>query len=283
MKGYTTRDVEALIGLSVRQAQEYGRSGILDPDRGPGDRYLFSFQDLVLLRTARELLDARVPQQRILRSLRKLKEQLPRGRSLSELRIAAEGENVVAYDDGTAWNPDSGQLRFVFSTADLAEQVRPLARRAIENATREASRIDAERATAEWLDLAVELESHAPAQARRAYEKALEIDPGHADALVNLGRLLHEEGAPAAAAELYRRALEAAGGDHATAAFNLGTALEDLGRHAEARDAYERAVSVEPTFADAHYNLSRVCEALGDRVSALRHLKTYRGITGGAR
>jgi DNA-binding transcriptional MerR regulator len=60
MKGYTTRDVDNLIGLSERQSRQYGRSGILDPARGANNRYLFSFQDLVLLRTAKELLDARM-------------------------------------------------------------------------------------------------------------------------------------------------------------------------------------------------------------------------------
>ena len=272
MKGYTTRDVENLIGLSRRHVREYGRSGVLDPDRGPGNRYLFSFQDLVLLRTAKELLDEEVPQQRILRSLRRLKEQLPRDRSLTELRIGAEGDDVVARDEEQAWNPESGQLRFVFDVADLAAQVEPLARRAV-------SVVASDDSAGEWLDLGLELETHAPAQARRAYEKAIELDPTHVAALVNLGRLYHEEGQLEAAIVQYRRALEAAGGAEPTAAFNLGLALEDLRRDRAAADAYRAALAAEPGFADAHYNLSQVYERLGDRLSALRHLKAYRSLT----
>lgn len=272
MKGYTTRDVENLLGLTRRQAREYGRSGVLDPDRGPGNIYLFSFQDLVLLRTAKELLEAEVPQQRVLRALRHLKDQLPDDRSLTELRIAAEGEEVVVHDDGRAWEPESGQLQFVFDVRDLAEQVAPLTERAMAGTQGDSAH--------EWLELGEELETHAPVQARRAYEKVLELEPEHASALGNLGRLLHDEGELEAAVVHYRRALEASGGDDPVSAFNLGLALEDLGRDRAAADAYNAALTIDPGFADAHFNLSRVYERMGDRVSALRHLKSYRSLTG---
>jgi tetratricopeptide (TPR) repeat protein len=275
-RGYTTGEVASLIGLTVRQAQEYGRSGILDPDRDAAGHYLFSFQDLVLLRTAKALLEARVPQRRILRSLRQLKDQLPGDRSLSEVRIAAEGDDVVVHDEGRAWEPESGQLHFTFDVADLAARVEPLARRAVDEAAGGES-------VEEWLELGMELEVQAPAQARRAYEKVLALQPDHAEALVNLGRLLQEEGSLEAAAKLYARALEASGGDRATAAFNLGVVLEDLGRDGDAGTAYRRALEADPAFADAHYNLSRLLERQGDAVSALRHLKSYRALirTGG--
>lgn len=273
MRGYTTRDVAGLVGLTTRQVQEYGRSGLLDPDRDHAGRYLFSFQDLVLLRTAKALLDARLPQRRIVRSLRKLKGQLPTGRSLTEVRITADGDDVVVTDNGRSWAPDSDQLRFSFDVADLAARVAPLARRAIDEAA------TGQETAAEWLELGIELEVQAPAQARRAYGKVLELNPTHPDALVNLGRLLQEDGELDEAASLYARAIESSGGDHPTAAFNLGIALEDLGRDGEAADAYGRALAADPSFADAHYNLSRVLERQGDKVSALRHLKSYRALT----
>jgi tetratricopeptide (TPR) repeat protein len=53
-----------------------------------------------------------------------------------------------------------------------------------------------------------------------------------------------------------------------------------MDRDHEAARAYERALAADPSFADAHYNLSRVRERLGDRLSALRHLKAYRELVG---
>lgn len=273
MKSYTSRDVASLLGLPIRQVRAFARSGFLTPGRGPRGEYRFSFQDLVLLRTAKGLAAARVPARRIRRALSRLQQQLPRGRSLSEVRIAAQGDRVLVSDGRTTWNPESGQFLFDFAVSELATQVEPLARRAVQAAQEAGGEMDAD----DWYALALDLEACARAEARRAYVRALEQDPTHADALVNLGRLLHEDGRVSDAERHYRGAL-AANPRHATAAFNLGIALEDLRRPAEAEQAYHQALEAQPDFADAHFNLSRLYERQGDRVAALRHLKSYKGL-----
>src|SRR2546430_7843051 len=128
MTGYTTEEVARLLGLSPAQIRSYTRAGFLSPARAGGE-FRFAFQDLVLLRAAKGLMAARIPAAKIRGSLRRLKQQLPRGRALSELRITAEGHRVVARDGALAWNPDSGQLVLDFDVATLAERAAPLARR----------------------------------------------------------------------------------------------------------------------------------------------------------
>ena len=59
--GYSTKDVAALLGLSAAQVRSYVRAGFLSPRQGPRGEYYFSFQDLVLLRTAKGLLAASEP------------------------------------------------------------------------------------------------------------------------------------------------------------------------------------------------------------------------------
>ncbi|HWO88275.1 MAG TPA: helix-turn-helix domain-containing protein, partial [Gemmatimonadales bacterium] len=100
MTGYTLGDVAKLLGLTAATVRSYARAGFLAPERGERGELRFAFQDLVLLRAAKELMAARIPPARIRRSLKRLKQQLPRGRALSELRITAEGEHVVARDGG---------------------------------------------------------------------------------------------------------------------------------------------------------------------------------------
>jgi len=274
MKGYATRDVARLLGLTPGQVRRLARSGILAPERGPGGEYRFDFQDLVLLRSAAALAAAHVPVARITQALVRLRGQLPSGRSLTEVRIRAEGEEVVVHDGGAAWNPSSGQLVLDFSVAELAEQVAPLARRVSAEAQEQAG-YSAE----EWFELAVELEAVTTEEASAAYERALALDPGHADAHVNLGRLRHEQGRAREAAAHYRQALEA--GPHAVGAFNLRVALEDLHRPNEAIAAYQRALAADDTFTEAHYNLARLFERRGDAQAALRHFHAYRRLTGG--
>jgi tetratricopeptide (TPR) repeat protein len=274
MKSYTTRDVSRLLGLSVGHVRAQARAGFVAPGRGPRNTYRFSFQDLVMLRTAKALAEAKVSPRRIHRALRTLVHQLPAGHSLSEVRITAEGDRVVVRDGGTAWNPESGQLQIDFAVADLATRAAPVARRLHRDARRAESPLTAD----EWFDLGLDLEAAAPAEARDAYDRALAIEPRHADALVNLGRLLQEQGKLEQAVRHYRSALET-DPKHPMAAFNLGTALEDLGRRTEAIEAYERAVEVDEAFADAHFNLARLYEAAGKPGAAIQHFRTFKALS----
>jgi tetratricopeptide (TPR) repeat protein len=274
MTGYTTEEVARLLGLSPEQIRSYTRAGFLSPARGARGDLRFTFQDLVLLRAAKGLMAARIPAAQIRGSLRRLKQQLPRGRALSELRITAEGHRVVARDGAVAWNPESGQLVLDFDVARLAQRAAPLARRQAAAAREVEDDFDAD----DWFELGLELEVSAPEDARDAYRRALELDPHHADARVNLGRLLVESDR-AEEAETHFRAVVSDHPDHATAWFNLGIALEDRRRPNEAVKAYERAIAADRSLADAYFNLSRLYEQTGKRAAALRNLSKYRLLT----
>ncbi len=68
--------------------------------------------------------------------------------------------------------------------------------------------------------------------------------------------------------------------DDAIGNYNIAVALEELKRGAEALLRYQRAVKLDPTFADAHYNLAILYERDGNDRAALRHLSRYRSLTG---
>jgi tetratricopeptide (TPR) repeat protein len=127
----------------------------------------------------------------------------------------------------------------------------------------------------EWCDLAMELEDGSPLEARAAYHHALDIDPAHVTARINLGRLLHAEGKLDGAEAHYREALRHDAGS-ALAWYNLGVLLEDRARPAEALPCYERAVRADPNLADAHYNLALLYERVGRKQDAVRHLAIFR-------
>jgi len=275
MKGYTSQDVAKLLVLTVAQVRGYARDGFLSPGRGGARRSLqFSFQDLVILRTAKALVAARIPPRRIRRALKRLRLQLPRGRSLAELRIVAEGDRIVVSDGDTAWNPESGQTHLDFAVSDLATRAAPIARRTAQAARDAEGDFDAD----DWYELGLELEAVDPEEARDAYRRALELDAHHADAHVNLGRLLHEQGLVEEAERHYRAALREDPA-HATAEFDLGIALEDLDRPADAIEAYRMALATDARLADAHFNVARLYDRMGKRAAALRHLSTYKRLT----
>ena len=261
MSGYGAREVAKMLGLSLGQVRAYVKAGFLEPERGPRGELRFTFQDLVLLRTAQGLVSARIPPRRVRKALEKLKSQLPEGRPLRAVHIRAEGDRIVVGDGDKQWSPESGQVLFDFEARELARKVAPLKVRSSD--------------PTDWYERGCDLEDSAPKEARAAYARALELDPDNAAAHVNLGRLLHESGNARAATEHYRRAIELDPG-HSTALFNLGVALEDLRMPDEAILAYRTALAADALCADAHWNLAQLYERSGDPAAALRHLRAYR-------
>ena len=272
---YSVREVSAMLGLSAAQIRSWAARGFLTPERDDDGDLRFGFQDLVILRTAGELTAAKIPTRKIRRVLESVREQLPEGRSIAGVRIAADGERVVVRDGTALWNPESGQSLFDFSVEEIAEKTKPIALAAVREAkARAEDDLDADA----WYELASDLELTDPAEARAAYEKAIALDPVHIDAHINLGRLLHEDGDLRGAEKQYRAALSVAP-THPVAAFNLGVALDDQGRLADAAEAYRGAIELDPDNPDAHYNLAGILERQHDKAGAVRHLTRYRALT----
>lgn len=271
MSGYSTREVADLVGLPAEQVRRYARAGVLSPWRGPRGEYRFDFRDMVLLRTARSLRDARVPPRRAVRALTRLAAELGDAQSLTGLRIEASGGAVVVHRDDAYWDAATGQGHLDFSVQELAGQVAELRQRRFD-AARPVT-LDAD----DFFNLGVDLEEVDPARAEDAYRHALDLDQSHADCHVNLGRLLQSRGRPADALAEYQRALHLAK-EHQLALFNLGTLFDEQDDLETAAQFYRRA----PDVADAHYNLCRIFELRGDEIAALRHLKRYRQLCANA-
>lgn len=271
MPGYSVREAARLLEMSEAQVRGFVRAGFLTPERGARGEIRFNFQDLVLLRTVKSLVAAQIPTRRVHAALKQLLRQLPADRPLSGVHVSAEGDRIVVRDGDEVWNAENGQRLFDFEVAELAERVAPILRRQ----AAEARRDEANMTGHDWFELGAELEASVPDHARDAYRRALELEPGHTDARLNLGRLLHEAGQVAAAEAHYRAAIEARP-DDSTAWFNLGVALEDQEKDVEAVDAYRLAIQLDPQSPDAHYNLGHLYERMGRQALALRYLNLYR-------
>src|SRR5258706_11413663 len=114
MNSYGVKDVERLLRLPRSTIRALIAAGFVAPSRGPRQAWQFSFQDLILLRTAQALAEAKVPAKRITRSLRELRRQLPDAMPLSGLSIGAVGDRVVVRYGGSRWQAESGQYLLEF-------------------------------------------------------------------------------------------------------------------------------------------------------------------------
>lgn len=271
MDTYSVRDVERVLRLPPSTIRGLIKAGFVEPARGARREYRFSFQDLIVLRAARALMDANVSRRKINRALKELREHLPATMPLSGLSISAIGDRVVVRDGKAHWQVDDGQYLL-----GLDVSIEGGVLRVIEHT--EDAAPPADDVTENWFDRAIELEGTDPAAALAAYAKAVEADESDSAAWINWGRLLHEQGDKVGAERVYRKALAHAEPD-ALLHFNFGVLLEDLERINDALAAYQQAVEEDPTLADGHYNLARLYEVLGKEQHAIRHLGQYRRLT----
>jgi tetratricopeptide (TPR) repeat protein len=282
MQSYSMRDVERVLQLPRSTLQGLVRLGFVRPTRGARRQYLFSFQDLIILRAARSLMQANIPRRRIHTSLGQLRERLPEAVPLSGLAICAVGDRVVVREGVNHWQADDGQYLLGFEVSvqnGILQMIEHKQERTAVPARGGTATVELEvdqPVTADdWLAEGIRLESIDPAAALAAYAHAAGADPDNSAAWINWGRLLHESGKPRAAEKVYRDALEHCGAD-SLLLFNLGVALEDLGDREAALAAYHAAISEDPNFADCHYNLARLYESAGKTQHAIRHLGQYR-------
>lgn len=269
MKAYSTREVADLLGVAPQRIRDLAHAMLHTPARDARGRFRFSFQDVVLLRTALGLLNGHDSPRRVWRAMRTLGRQSD-GQPLSSIRMRVEGRDVLVSARNTTWNPLSGQTLFDFSRPAAAERVSLSERKSAALASRLAKSAD------DWFELGIALESvGATLDAEAAYRNAFRVDAEHVDSRINLGRLRHAAEALDEAEALYRRALEIAP-EHGIAHFNLGVVLEDRGVAKAAMSEYQAALVCDPAVIEAHFNLARLYEQQGDQRSALRHLASFK-------
>jgi tetratricopeptide (TPR) repeat protein len=271
--GLDTAQVARIVGVAPRRLRQAVGAGLVNPARDARGRLRFDFVDLVLLRTMRGLLEKRVPVRQIGSVLASLRRQIG-DRPLTRLSVYADGRRVVAWDGASRWQPDSGQFLFNFEAAQVMRGACKVAQLRTPAPTPRPGEPTAD----EWCDLAIELEDGSPLEARAAYHHALDLEPTHVTAHINLGRMLHSDG-NLASAEIHYRAATNAEPENGLAWYNLGVLLEDAHRAPEALGCYERAVGAEPDLADAHYNLALLYEQTGRQRDAVRHLLIFRRLT----
>ncbi|HET9205532.1 MAG TPA: MerR family transcriptional regulator, partial [Burkholderiaceae bacterium] len=114
------KSVREMLGLSAGTLTRLIDAGFVTPARGPRNEYRFSFQDVVLLRTADQLLANKIPPRKVVKALVQLRRQLPSEAPLTGLRISAVGSDVAVRQGDLQWDAESQQLLMDFEVAPAA-------------------------------------------------------------------------------------------------------------------------------------------------------------------
>jgi tetratricopeptide (TPR) repeat protein len=268
-QGFTLRRVQSMLSLPTKVVARLVEAGFVTPARGPRNSLQFSFQDVVVLRTAHQLRAAQVAPQKILRALQSLKASLPPEMPLAGLRIAAIGGDVAVLQGNQPWAAESGQLLFAFDVAPSGAAIEFL------DGKRELSSSSEAPQPSSSFEQAVALEAQDIAAAEQAYRDALKTERDAVAACVNLSALLCDDGRCSEAAQLLTDATQRFPAEPLLH-FNLAIALEDQQHLEEALASYARCLELDPALADVHFNMARLHDKLGRPHQALRHYSAYR-------
>ncbi len=259
---YSRADVRRKFDLSERQLRSWERQGLLAAAE------TYSFSDLIALKTLIKLREKNIQGRQIRRALESLRRKLTWVKQpLSELRIVSDGRKIAVQLAGQRMEALTGQILLDFDAAEIGGLTAFPERKRAANRARESEA---------WFQKGLELEeTGAPVEeAVAAYKKVLELNPGAAGALVNLGTIYYRQRKYGEAERCYREATEA-DPSYPLAQFNLGNLYDEQGRLPEAREHYSRALQLNPQYADAHFNLALLSERMYDNLKAVHHWKCY--------
>ena len=102
-QGYRVPEVCKAVGISYRQLDYWARTGLVTPSireaDGSGTQRLYSFQDMLVLRIIKKLLDAGVALQQIRKAVEYLKEIK---QPLPSVTLMSDGNRIYAPDSPEA-------------------------------------------------------------------------------------------------------------------------------------------------------------------------------------
>ncbi len=272
---YSRADALRLLKIDNRQLRSWERQQLV-PELAH-----YRFSDLLLLKRIAKLRAEHAPAKLIKQAQHALVRWLK--------EVPQEHEDVQVYKDGRRvrvqigkqrLEPVSGQLIFDFAEEEISKllELPPQARKNGEEITdRLRKKIEADY----WFERGLELEQTGGSNERviEAYQKAAELDPRSAAAVVNLGTVFFHGHAWADAERQYKKALDI-DPDYALAHFNLGNLYDEQDDPASALHHYLEALRIHPKYADVHYNLALLYQGSRDTSNAMRHWRAYLKLDG---
>lgn len=259
MERYQRADVLRILRITARQLGSWEKAGLVAVAES------YSFFDLLQIKKLRDLSAKRVRPAVIRESLRAMQRQVAGMENplLEAGTFSTGSRRIVFRHRGRSVEPIAGQFLLDFGALENVVPAKVRYLRPADSAEEYFAR-----------GVALEEDPGMQNEAIEAYQKAIELDPRHAAAHINLGTL-HYNRRDYTQAEKHYRAAIASDPRYALAYFDLGNVLDETGRLPEAVETYKRAIMLATNYADAHYNLALAYEKLGQPRKALPHWRTY--------
>ncbi len=258
---FSTRAAARILAISPDRIRYWVRRSLIRP-LTRGRQMRFGFDDLLVMRLAKDLLPSRHHMEPMRRCLERVRGMFG-PRPLTSLRLVSHEGQIVVREGGVMVEVASGQVLLNFTAAPAPGKIE--------------ERFGPARVR-ERFEEARRLAESDPLRALTLYSELLGREPRNFEAHIDLAGLLEREGDLGGAL----RALLGAAAIMPTNAdvhVRLGLLYRRRNEIQNALGSFLRAVDCDPLSLAAHRNLAELYEAMGRKREALRHLSTVHRLT----
>lgn len=252
---FSTRAAARILAVSPDRIRYWVKRRLIRPSSTDGRQFRFAFNDLLVMRLAKELLPGRRHLEPIQRCLERIRTFLGPTRTVTSLRLSNEDGRILVRERGAVFEAESGQLILDF------DPPRPPAAVEDHSAAKGAREANGtgQNGAAERM-LACQLLSELIANGKR-----------NAEVHLTIAAVLERDGDLAAA---LKHLLSAATIEPSNAEVHerLGLLYRKRQEDERALASFLRAVERNPDALQSHQNLAELYEHSGRKRDALRHL-----------
>ncbi len=258
---FSTRSAARILAVSPDRIRYWVKRRLIRPAATEGRQYRFAFNDLLVMRLAKELLPSRRHLETIQRCFAHVRGLIGPARSMTSLRLSNEDGRIVVRERGFSFEAESGQMILDFDSlaAVFAAEEEPAAKR-----TRPARGGQAA--------------SEEAMLARRMFTELLASGTRNAEVHLKIAAVLERDGQLSAA---LKHLLSAAAIEPANAAVHerLGAIYRSRGEDDNAIRSFQRALECDSALVEPNRNLAELYEQAGRQRDALRHLSAVNRLT----
>jgi DNA-binding transcriptional MerR regulator len=259
---FSTRAAARILAISPDRIRYWVKRSLVRPLMRTG-QMRFGFDDLLVMRLAKELLPTRHHLDPMRRCLERMRGMFGPSRSVTSLRLANYEGQIVVRDGAVMVEALSGQILLNFGAPPAPGKVE--------------ERFGPARVR-ERFEEARRLAESDPLRALTLYSELLGREPGNFEAHIDLAGLLEREGdlAGALRALLGAAAIVPTNGD---VHIRLGLLYRRREDTQSAIASFLRAIECDPLSLAAHRNLAELYESMGRKRESLRHLGMVHRLT----
>jgi tetratricopeptide (TPR) repeat protein len=257
LQTFSTRAAARILAVPAHRIRYWVRQELIIPAAARGRRYRFAFNDLLMMRLAKDLLPTHGRLEPFQRCFSKVKNFLEPERTVTSLRLDTLDGRIIVRDGDAAFEAESGQMLLEFHAPP-----RPLGK--VEDSfgpARVRKRFEETRQLAET----------DPLKALTIYGELLAHEPRNFEAHLRMATVLEQEQDSAGAIRHLQAAAVILPGNPEVH-LRLGVLYRRIGDTDTAIESLLRAAACDPLSITAHRNLAEIYEESGRSRDALRHL-----------